>query len=155
VRVRGTCSRGHITETKSDPGRVTWHGPCATEGCDELVYAKRVPRDVRPPEVDGAQEPPAADNDDDVREVSFDVPQPKRPAGREPALPEPDPEPAGEPEDGPAVQPALGAVPVVLDEPEPRPEPQRRRTAGELVAGRRSRPARPGPATVFRHPLDW
>ena len=44
--MRGTCTAGHVTETKSEPGRVTWHGVCATDGCDLTVYAKRVPRDA-------------------------------------------------------------------------------------------------------------
>lgn len=152
--MRGTCSAGHVTETTSDPGRVTWHGTCADPECDLPVYAKRVPKDIRPDVDPAAQTPPADDNDDDVKEVDWDVPQPKRGRG-EPRLPEqhqPD-----ESEQRADVGPVPPPVPVVIDTPEPEPEQPpagRARRGPELVSRLRGqRDRRPG-KRVFRHPLD-
>jgi hypothetical protein len=167
VRVRGTCKDGHLTETVSAPGRVTWHGACATEGCENTVYAKRVPKDVRPPDEPDAQTPPAED-DDEVREVDFDVPQPKRgQRDADPELPDEQPDTGGAvfSSDVQSVSPSEGAggtpaasVPVVLDE-QPEPKQQlagRRRRGADLVGRIRGQSgAEPKPVRSFRHPLDW
>jgi hypothetical protein len=58
VRVRGECPAGHVTETVAPRGRVTWHGECSADGCDEKVLAKRIPRTKAP-------ETPAADSNGD------------------------------------------------------------------------------------------
>jgi hypothetical protein len=50
VRVRGTCDAGHVTEAVSDPGRVRWEGPCAHDGCELTVKAKRIPGSTAKPE---------------------------------------------------------------------------------------------------------
>jgi hypothetical protein len=55
VKVRGSCSAGHITEAVAEKGRATWNGVCSVEGCGRKVTAKRVPRDRVPPA------PPASD----------------------------------------------------------------------------------------------
>ncbi len=44
VQVRGSCTAGHITDTRSEPGRVTWEGPCGNSTCSRQVQARRVPR---------------------------------------------------------------------------------------------------------------
>lgn len=36
---RGTCSKGHVVEANSDPGRVTWTGPCPE--CGQKTFARR------------------------------------------------------------------------------------------------------------------
>lgn len=155
MRVRGTCVAGHVTETTSDPGRVTWHGPCATKGCTHQVYAKRVPADVRPPTDDAAVVPPPADDDDAVREVSWNVPQPKHGTG-DVKLPDERP---GEPGERPDVQPVPAADPelpalVVVDDRTDESEPAGGRGDGRLVKpGRRERDHRD--VRVWRHPLDW
>lgn len=81
VKVRGTCTAGHVTETTSDPGRITWDGECAADGCSNRVHAKRVPVDARPPETpEGAHvvDDEQPDDHETVREVSYDHAPPKR-----------------------------------------------------------------------------
>lgn len=55
VRVRGSCKKGHITETVADKGRVTAQVECSDPGCDERVNCRRIPKDQVPPK------PPADD----------------------------------------------------------------------------------------------
>jgi hypothetical protein len=92
VRVRGTCTGGHVTETTSTPGRTTWHGPCANDDCELKVYARRVPGDT-PAEDPTAEKPPPADPHT-VIEV---------PAYRD------DPKPSFDPDDRPAGPPVAPA----------------------------------------------
>jgi hypothetical protein len=92
VRCRGTCKDGHTTEAVAESGRVTWHGECATEGCERKVYCRRVPADTPAPpaetkvaetdphrvlEVPGYRDEPApAEPDDDGQQQ-----QPGEPGG--------------------------------------------------------------------------
>jgi hypothetical protein len=152
--VRGTCKEGHVTETTSAPGRVTWHGTCATEECELSVYAKRVPKDARPPEDKAAKTPTENDEQDTVREVKFNAPQPKRRTDRgEPRLPDehaPEQTPAADP--GESVRADTVVSPGDLGaEPEPAPAGGQR---SGLVDQRTGRPQQQ-PRGVFRHPLDW
>jgi hypothetical protein len=147
-----------VTETVSEPGRVTWNGPCATAECRHQVYAKRIPKDLRPAEDDQAVAA-QPERDDAVREVSFDVPQPKRGRDDQPQLPDEHP-PAGDggqqpvPAAGdPAGEPEPVAVPVILDTPEPRRELPRRHGA-DLIDQRGRAEQRPQ-RRIWRHPLDW
>jgi hypothetical protein len=72
VRVVGTCKNGHATATRSEPGRVTWTGECATDGCAERVHCKRAPKDKAPAPADAATPPPADEDGDPyaVRKVT-------------------------------------------------------------------------------------
>lgn len=108
VRVRATCPAGHLTEATSDPGKVTWRGQCAHDGCTAAVVAKRVPRDLAPvPTADAPAETPNPPDPNSLKRVSYDVPSPRK------AKPKPDPvtEPgAGEPQPV-SVLPAPGGQP--------------------------------------------
>lgn len=64
LQVRGSCAVGHVTEVTADKGRTTWQGPCAHDGCDLPVKARRIPRDRVP-----AAPPPAAAGDGSTRVV--------------------------------------------------------------------------------------
>jgi hypothetical protein len=72
VRVRGTCTDGHVTETRSDPGRVRWEGLCATPGCGLQVRASRIPAEAPEAKATDAVPAPADDSNDPhrVREVT-------------------------------------------------------------------------------------
>lgn len=59
VKVRGSCTAGHITEATAPPRRVTWNGTCSHDGCGLPVTARRIPRDRVP------DAPPAGDNTSD------------------------------------------------------------------------------------------
>lgn len=78
VPVRGQCKDGHTTETTSDPGRITWAGECAAEGCTLPVHAKRIPtRAEQPPAPVESHTPPEPETET-VREVSYEQHVPKR-----------------------------------------------------------------------------
>jgi hypothetical protein len=120
------------------------------------VYAKRVPKDAAPP-ADAAVAAPSETDDDAVREVSWDVPQPKHGSG-DPKLPE-----AGRP-DEPDERPDVGALPAAVEDPIPEAVPViddggQPPAAAERGDGKLVRPAKGGrprrAATVWRHPLDW
>lgn len=79
VKVRGACPAGHITEAVSDPGRVTWKGPCAHDGCTATVIARRAPADptdptpAAPVPVAAAGEESLSDPDALILEGAYDV----------------------------------------------------------------------------------
>lgn len=82
--MRGTCRAGHTTEATSDPGRVTWEGPCSHPGCDLKVRGRRVPADTPAPPAD-TRTAAAGDGDPyQVREVSYAAQHPARAAGARP-----------------------------------------------------------------------
>jgi hypothetical protein len=123
VRCRGTCKAGHTTEAEAEPGRVTWHGACATEGCEQKVYCRRVPADTPapPPETRVAQSDPHR-----VLEV---------PGYRDEPAPPDEPTDTGD-EPG---EPAPGAT----GEPAPAPRKRKRQGAGRRPAGAAAAPAPP------------
>src|SRR5689334_11858895 len=43
IRVRGTCSAGHVTESNAAPKRATQTGECGHEGCEVTVRRTRIP----------------------------------------------------------------------------------------------------------------
>jgi hypothetical protein len=42
LKVRAVCPAGHETLTTAPKGRVTWRGPCHTEGCEHRIVARKV-----------------------------------------------------------------------------------------------------------------
>ena len=135
VRVRGTCKAGHTTEATSDPGRVTWEGPCAGDGCTCKVKARRIPSETKAATSPATKAKAGAAGGDDpyhVIEVTHDPDDPK--PKRKTPTPKQDPGAGGEPGGGGADP---GKAPVV--QPEPEPDPQLRGARGRW-AGRSHRP---------------
>jgi len=136
VRVRGTCTAGHVTETRSTPGRVTWEGTCGHDGCQLPIHARRVPKDTPAPPADTAPADPT-DRHRVIEVTSYDQPKHPRPAA--------EPEPAG---DGPAAAagaaPDDGAAPAVH-----RREPAAAPTAAAEPGFQPDPRADPGPRELF------
>lgn len=128
VRVRGTCTAGHVTETRSTPGRVTWEGTCGHDGCQLPIHARRVPKDTPPPPADTTG-PDPTDRHRVIEVTSYEQ-QPKHPRPAEPAKPAGDGPPAADAtgaDDGaaPAVH-GRGPVTAAAEpafEPDPRADP--------------------------------
>ncbi|NUR04295.1 MAG: hypothetical protein HOY79_49680 [Streptomyces sp.] len=125
IPVRGECKAGHATETTSDPGRITWTGECAADGCTHRVTARRIPtRAERPPAEPAAAHTPPEPETETVREVSYEQHVPKQ---------QRKPEPGPGAGDVPGSEAGAGAPPVVsVDERTPaveyaRDEPERPR----------------------------
>lgn len=117
VRVRGTCPDGHVTNTVSPPGKVTWRGECMQTDCTHRVLCRRVTgaQSTAPPGAPATSSPPSADGKVPVKRVNFNAPKPKHaragtgsssesgtgaPAGA--VEQQPVPEPAGVPASPPA-----------------------------------------------------
>lgn len=149
MKVRGVCAAGHVTEATAAPKRVTWHGPCATAGCDLKVYCRRVPIDRAPPAAGPAGEP-AGDANDPHRVIRIDRydSTDDGPAGlavdtADPIPGDAGPEPAGG--DGAGADDDGPADPIDADDDGPG------RRLGRRFGSGRSRGRRP--AGEFRHPL--
>lgn len=156
IKVRGSCRNGHVTEATSNPGRLTWEGPCSHEGCDLNLRAKRIPRDEVP-----APLPAGADAGSTTRVVritDYDATAGPDDAGGL-VVADIAPEPAREPEHRPTDDtgsnrgPARGAGPADPIDPAPHGRPRlserlrARRNAGARAEAVRSARRQP------RHPL--
>ena len=135
VRVRGTCTAGHVTETRSTPGRVTWEGTCGHDGCQLPIHARRVPKDTPAPPADTAPADPT-DRHRVIEVTSYDQPKHPQPAAPEPAG-DGSPAATGAPDDG---------TPPTVHRGEPAPAP----TAAAAGPSFRPEPrADPGPRELF------
>ena len=150
-KVRGTCNAGHVTERYADAGRVTWAGPCAKDGCDLTVRARRVPASRSAAAKDDPTPEPADDNGRSVtvKEVDYAQPQPKRQRQHAPRVVN------DEPGDADAGEPAAPVEPAVQrgdDAPEPAGHVE---PAAPVVGDTRHAPERrPRRRWAFRSPLD-
>lgn len=162
VKVRGACPKGHVTQTTSPPGRVTWRGVCSDPKCKERVICRRMPAE-RPPEGEPVGEPEqSAPNT--ARKVSWNAQVPKHKqggdgdAGQPPADPrgngagdgddEHDYRHGGEPATGPGQQVAESTLPGSPEQPGPsngQPRSGRGRLAESLRSRRAARATRERP----------
>lgn len=140
VRCRGTCKDGHTTEVTSEPGRVSWHGPCPHDGCRLKVYARRVPDSTPPPPDTKTTDTHAGEDPHRVLEVSAyrDEPQPQPERPDEPERPGDGAGGAGG-DDQPAAPPRpahqrgrRAAAPAPPVHPEPGPPARPRGVLGRL-----------------------
>lgn len=143
IKVRGTCTAGHVTETTSDPGRVTAEATCGHGGCTLPVKCRRIPRD-RPESTApaGTVRPPAAGDPHDVIEVKG-YRRERRDGHRGAA----DDEHGGDPGGGGAGVGAAGAVGGAGEGTAPAADPvvEQRRGRFTTFAGVRARRSRGGP----------
>lgn len=128
-RCRGMCDAGHVTETDSPAGRLTWRGECQHPGCSLPIIARRV-RESGPA---GDAPPPAA--------------RPARPARRSikkvtyrdttPGFAEPVVDPTAD--EGPQLPPARDGDPAGVGTPaaDPEPGPDRPEPHGDSRRGPR------------------
>jgi hypothetical protein len=64
VRVAGSCPAGHTTELDAEMDaygrpRLTWRGPCSTEGCTATIIARRIKKTAAAPPKQDTPPPPA------------------------------------------------------------------------------------------------
>ena len=79
VKVRGACPKGHITQTTSTPGRVTWRGECSDPKCKERVIARRMPAERAPADQPAGEPEQSAPHT--ARKVSWNAKVPKHQQG--------------------------------------------------------------------------
>lgn len=170
VKVRGACPKGHVTQTTSPPGRVTWRGECSDPKCRERVICRRVPTEPPAPGEPAAGEPEqSAPNT--ARKVSWNAQVPKHKQGGDGDQPPADPRGStgagddgehgyrrdGEPVTGPGQQAAESTLPGAPEQPRPsngQPRSGRGRLAESLRSRRTARAARERPEYRTEFPFQ-
>lgn len=168
VKVRGACPKGHVTQTTSPPGRVTWRGVCSDPKCKERVICRRMPAERTPAAAPAGEPEQSAPNT--ARKVSWNAQTPKHKQGGDAGEPtgdgggagdgdEHDYRHAGEPATGAGQQAAESVVPGAPAEPRPsNGQPRGRSGAGRLsehIRSRRgARAARERPEYGTRFPFE-
>lgn len=172
VKVRGACPKGHVTQTTSEPGRVTWRGECSDPKCKERVICRRMPAERAPAAAPAGE--PEQSSPNTARKVSWNAQTPKHKQGGGDAGQsggtdaggaggndddEHDYRHAGEPTTGPGQQAAESTVPGAPAQPGPsNGQPPRGRGAGRLsehIRSRRTaRATRERPQYGTRFPFD-
>lgn len=163
VQVRGACRHGHITQTTSPPGKVTWRGECSDPQCKERVICRRAPVEKPPADQPAGEPEQAAPNT--ARKVSWNAKVPKHQQPGDPGAGQPagdddehDYRHAGEPATGQGQQAAESTLPGSSNAPGTENGQPRRGRAGRLAehihSRRTARAARPRPEYRTRFPFE-